>query len=138
MTWLLFGGPIWAAIGAYVIPRRYRNQGLDDSQKTLVGVLGGLIGGPFVLRYLWGRVPPIDAYRIAILWTGTLAVLIMAFALGYPDNLCVTNHTYVPQQFLNGLTIGVIYALMAVGLTLIYSIQGIVSFTHGQFYMIGG
>ena len=27
---------------------------------------------------------------------------------------------------------------MAVGLTLIYSVQGIVSFAHGQFYMIGG
>ena len=45
---------------------------------------------------------------------------------------------YVANQINNGLTIGFIYALMAVGLTLIYSVQGIVSFAHGQFYMLGG
>lgn len=39
---------------------------------------------------------------------------------------------------LNGLLIGVIYALMALGLTLIFSVLGIVSFAHGEFYMIGG
>ena len=37
-----------------------------------------------------------------------------------------------------GLIIGVIYGLMALGLTLIFSILGVVSFSHGEFYMIGG
>jgi branched-chain amino acid transport system permease protein len=37
-----------------------------------------------------------------------------------------------------GLIMGVIYALMALGLTLIYSILGIVNFAHGEFYMMGG
>jgi len=37
-----------------------------------------------------------------------------------------------------GLIMGIIYALMALGLTLIYSILGIVNFAHGEFYMIGG
>lgn len=37
-----------------------------------------------------------------------------------------------------GLVMGVIYALMALGLTLIYSILGIVNFAHGEFYMLGG
>ncbi len=60
------------------------------------------------------------------------------FALLNPDNLCVTNIGYVADQATNGLIIGFIYALMAVGLTLIYSVQGIVSFAHGQFYMLGG
>jgi branched-chain amino acid transport system permease protein len=46
--------------------------------------------------------------------------------------------TYVANQTANGLVIGSIYALMAVGLTLIYSVQGIISFAHGQFYMLGG
>ncbi|HEY68216.1 MAG TPA: branched-chain amino acid ABC transporter permease [Thermoflexia bacterium] len=39
---------------------------------------------------------------------------------------------------LNGLLIGSIYALMALGLTLIFSVLGIVSFAHGEHYMIGG
>lgn len=38
----------------------------------------------------------------------------------------------------DGLVIGFIYALMALGLTLIFSVLGIVSFAHGEFYMIGG
>jgi branched-chain amino acid transport system permease protein len=39
--------------------------------------------------------------------------------------------------FLNGLIIGLFYALMAVGLTLIFGILKIVNFAHGEFYMIG-
>jgi branched-chain amino acid transport system permease protein len=45
---------------------------------------------------------------------------------------------YLTNLLLNGLLIGVIYALMALGLTLIFSVLGIVSFAHGEFYMIGG
>jgi len=37
-----------------------------------------------------------------------------------------------------GLVMGIIYALMALGLTLIFSILGIVNFAHGEFYMLGG
>jgi branched-chain amino acid transport system permease protein len=37
-----------------------------------------------------------------------------------------------------GIIMGIIYALMALGLTLIYSILGIVNFAHGEFYMMGG
>src|SRR5256885_6317210 len=39
--------------------------------------------------------------------------------------------------FINGLIIGLFYALMAVGLTLIFGILKVVNFAHGEFYMIG-
>ncbi len=39
--------------------------------------------------------------------------------------------------FINGLIIGLFYALMAVGLTMIFGILKIVNFAHGEFYMIG-
>ncbi len=42
------------------------------------------------------------------------------------------------RLLLEGLLIGVIYSLMALGLTLIFSVLNIVSFAHGEFYMIGG
>jgi branched-chain amino acid transport system permease protein len=45
---------------------------------------------------------------------------------------------YLMNLILNGLLIGTIYALMALGLTLIFSVLGIVSFAHGEYYMIGG
>jgi branched-chain amino acid transport system permease protein len=38
---------------------------------------------------------------------------------------------------INGLIIGVFYALMAIGLSLIFGILKIVNFAHGEFYMAG-
>lgn len=41
------------------------------------------------------------------------------------------------QQVLNGLTLGGIYALVALGLTLVYGILHVPNFAHGAFYMVG-
>jgi branched-chain amino acid transport system permease protein len=37
-----------------------------------------------------------------------------------------------------GLIMGIIYALMALGLTLVFSVLNIINFAHGEFYMLGG
>ncbi len=42
------------------------------------------------------------------------------------------------QQLLNGMVSGGVYALIAVGLTMIFGILDIVNFAHGEFYMVGG
>lgn len=42
------------------------------------------------------------------------------------------------QYLANGVVIGSTYVLVAVGLTLIFGILGVVNFAHGEFYMIGG
>lgn len=41
------------------------------------------------------------------------------------------------QQLLNGLTLGSVYALVALGLTLVYGILHIPNFAHGALYMVG-
>ncbi|HEY8609160.1 MAG TPA: branched-chain amino acid ABC transporter permease [Noviherbaspirillum sp.] len=41
------------------------------------------------------------------------------------------------QQFLNGLTLGGVYSLVALGLTLVYGILHVPNFAHGAFYMAG-
>jgi len=41
------------------------------------------------------------------------------------------------QQVINGLVIGSIYAMVALGLTLIFGILHIGNFAHGQLYMLG-
>lgn len=41
------------------------------------------------------------------------------------------------QQLFNGLTIGSVYSLVALGLTLVYGILHIPNFAHGAVYMIG-
>ena len=41
------------------------------------------------------------------------------------------------MQLLNGLVFGMIIALVASGLTLIFGIMDVVNFAHGEFYMVG-
>ncbi|MBS4210589.1 branched-chain amino acid ABC transporter permease [Bacillus sp. FJAT-50079] len=42
------------------------------------------------------------------------------------------------QATVNGLSSGIFYVLIALGFTLIFSIQRIINFAHGEFYTIGG
>jgi branched-chain amino acid transport system permease protein len=42
------------------------------------------------------------------------------------------------QAIINGLTIGSVYVLLALGLFLIYGVLDIINFAHGELYMIGG
>jgi len=44
----------------------------------------------------------------------------------------------LPQQLINGLTLGAVYALIAIGYTMVYGILGMLNFAHGEIYMIGG
>jgi neutral amino acid transport system permease protein len=57
-----------------------------------------------------------------------LIVLVMIISKGLHD---------VSQRGLNGLTLGAIYALGAVGLTLVYGILKLVNFAHGDFLTFG-
>src|SRR6185369_12180777 len=41
------------------------------------------------------------------------------------------------QQLINGLTIGSIYALIALGYTMVYGILRFINFAHGDIYMAG-
>ena len=45
---------------------------------------------------------------------------------------------YILAQVINGVIFGLIYALIALGLTLVFSIMRVVNFSHGEFYMLGG
>ncbi|MGB3208187.1 MAG: branched-chain amino acid ABC transporter permease, partial [Crinalium sp.] len=41
------------------------------------------------------------------------------------------------QQFLNGISIGTVYAIFALGYTLVFSILGIINFAHGAIFTVG-
>ena len=47
------------------------------------------------------------------------------------------NSTYFIELFLGGLTRGSIYALIALGYTMVYGIIQLINFAHGEIYMIG-
>ena len=44
---------------------------------------------------------------------------------------------YFLQQTINGVTLGAVYALIAIGYTMVYGIIGMINFAHGEIYMIG-
>ncbi len=44
---------------------------------------------------------------------------------------------YFVQQLINGITLGSIYGLIAIGYTMVYGIIGMINFAHGEIFMIG-
>ena len=41
------------------------------------------------------------------------------------------------QQLLNGLTLGMVYALIALGYTMVYGVLQLINFAHGEVFMVG-
>src|SRR6202030_1810064 len=41
------------------------------------------------------------------------------------------------QQLVNGLSLGSIYALIAIGYTMVYGVLRLINFAHGDVYMVG-
>jgi branched-chain amino acid transport system permease protein len=50
---------------------------------------------------------------------------------------CELRMDYFIELFCSGLTRGAIYALIALGYTMVYGIIGLINFAHGEIYMIG-
>ena len=44
---------------------------------------------------------------------------------------------YFLDQLINGVTLGAIYGLVAIGYTMVYGIIGMINFAHGEIFMIG-
>ena len=45
---------------------------------------------------------------------------------------------YFFQQLINGITLGSVYALIALGYTMVYGIIQLINFAHGEFFAAGG
>src|SRR5690606_14238958 len=59
---------------------------------------------------------------------------------GRPNGISAFMSELIPlltQQLFNGLSLGAIYALIAIGYTMVYGIIGMINFAHGEIYMIG-
>jgi neutral amino acid transport system permease protein len=81
-------------------------------------------------RPLTERVLAVANRRPALTALVILAVIVVAMAIG-------KGLHDVAQTGLNGLSLGAIYALGAVGLTLVYGILKLVNFAHGDFLTFG-
>ena len=132
--WMIF----WGVAGSVVTRRRYLHRDLDTTNANFTGAMLGAATGPIGLIPLWLRTPELTNRLIVLPALGAVILIAAAFAFADPGNNCVSNGSFVASQITNGLIIGIIYGFMALGLTLIFSILGVVSFAHGEFYMIGG
>ncbi|WP_416232982.1 ABC transporter permease subunit, partial [Castellaniella sp.] len=44
---------------------------------------------------------------------------------------------FILQQFINGVTVGGIYALIALGYTMVYGVLKMINFAHGDLCILG-
>lgn len=79
---------------------------------------------------LVGRIRDAAGRRPAVVALGVLAVIAIVL-------VAAEGVQAVAQRGLNGLSLGAIYALGAVGLTLVYGILKLVNFAHGDFLTFG-
>lgn len=63
----------------------------------------------------------------------------IAYGLAGPrvKEVCFLNTVYIIEQLINGVCQGMIYALMAIGYSLIVGVTGLVTFTYGEVAMVG-
>jgi branched-chain amino acid transport system permease protein len=53
------------------------------------------------------------------------------------DSSMLGSYEYFVGQLINGITLGAIYGLIAIGYTMVYGIIGMINFAHGEIFMIG-
>ncbi len=58
--------------------------------------------------------------------------------MGRPNLFSRRRMEYFAQQLINGIALGSIYGLIAIGYTMVYGIVGMINFAHGDIFMIGG
>ena len=51
--------------------------------------------------------------------------------------ICFAELNTLPQQLVNGLLLGAIYALIALGYTMVYGVLKLINFAHGEVFMLG-
>lgn len=53
------------------------------------------------------------------------------------DLVAALDFSTLPQQLTNGLLLGAIYALIALGYTMVYGVLRLINFAHGEVFMLG-
>lgn len=121
----------WGLVGSILLRRRYFARDLDTSNVNFAGAMAGAALGPVGVGLLWATTPRLSPKLTTALALTAVVLVAAAFSFADPENNCVANGAFRASQFTNGLIIGIIYGFMALGLTLIFSILGVVSFAHG-------
>jgi len=71
-------------------------------------------------------------------WVGWAFLILMALAtVAYIASKAATNPVLFLQNLLDGLKLGFVYALIALGYTMVYGIVKLINFAHGDVFMVG-
>src|SRR5689334_23717349 len=63
---------------------------------------------------------------------------LLTFVLGLDPKTAANAPQVAIQQTINALSIGAIYALIALGYTMVYGIIELINFAHGDVFMVAG
>jgi len=72
----------------------------------------------------------------AVVWV-VYAALIIGILLGIVSLVRMNGPVYFVQAVVDGLKLGFVYALIALGYTLVYGIVRLINFAHGDVFMVG-
>lgn len=71
-------------------------------------------------------------------WIGKIAlVLVCLLAAWGVGSKAVQSPSLFAQQIINGIQLGFVYALIALGYTMVYGIVKLINFAHGDVFMVG-
>ncbi|MBN1536995.1 MAG: branched-chain amino acid ABC transporter permease [Anaerolineales bacterium] len=71
-------------------------------------------------------------------WIGKIAlVLVSLLTIWWVGNKAAQSPSLFYQQIVNGLQLGFVYALIALGYTMVYGIVKLINFAHGDVFMVG-
>jgi hypothetical protein len=102
------------AHGTFFAPRAYEIDSLSRLEREVFGP---------ILHIIRWRAEDLDQVCEAIANTGY--------------GLTLGIHSRIDETIINGLTLGSIYGLIAIGYTMVYGIIGMINFAHGDVFMIG-
>jgi len=82
--------------------------------------------------------PGIFARIVERKWLGRALLILIALAAVYKlGTALLAGPTIFLQQIINGLQLGFVYALIALGYTMVYGIVRLINFAHGDVFMVG-
>ena len=83
--------------------------------------------------------PPASQRIQALIGTYGLIVVLLALPVGFAidDLSSAGNLTRLGENLVAGISNGAIWALVAIGYTLVYGIVELINFAHGEVFMIG-
>jgi len=106
-----------------------------ESRSALPSLFGNAIG----IDFRWGVRMKRSITQVllrALVWL-VYAALAVGIILGVVGLVRLNGPVYFFQAIVDGLKVGFVYALIALGYTLVYGIVRLINFAHGDVFMVG-